>query len=158
MTILDKIAAYKREEVKAARIRTPIKVLERQIAKLPPPRGFRAALEIKRRRGEFGLIAEIKKASPSKGVIRNDFDPIALALAYQRGGASCLSVLTDTPSFQGSLGYLRDVHSAVELPTLRKDFMLDPYQLAEARACGADCILIILAMVDDSTAGDLLTT
>jgi indole-3-glycerol phosphate synthase len=156
MSILDKIAGYKRQELAAAKGKNPLHLLERHASELPPPRGFRRALQNRRARGEFGLIAEIKKASPSQGVIREDFDPVALARAYRDGGASCLSVLTDTLSFQGSLENLSDVRAAVALPVLRKDFMLDPYQVVEARAYGADCILVILAMVDDATAGELL--
>ncbi|HEX3653296.1 MAG TPA: indole-3-glycerol phosphate synthase TrpC [Rhizomicrobium sp.] len=156
MTILDNIAAYKRQEVEAAKRRAPLDELERQIAGIEPPRGFRVRLQQKRDAGEFGLIAEIKKASPSKGMIREDFDPPVLACAYENGGATCLSVLTDKPSFQGDLAYIPRVHAASTLPVLRKDFFLDPYQVMEARAAAADCILIILAMVDDGLARDLL--
>ena len=158
MSILDKIAAYKREEIALAETQTPRSVLEKKILESSPPRGFRARLQKQRSKGEFGLIAEIKKASPSKGVIRADFNPVALACAYREGGATCLSVLTDKPSFEGSLDYLKAVRSAVDMPLLRKDFLLNPYQVSEARAFGADCILVVLAMVNDQIARDLVRT
>jgi len=156
MNILDQIAAYKREEVAAAKAKIPPNEMAARARDADPPRAFRAALEDKKDSGEFGLIAEIKKASPSKGLIRADFDPPALALAYEDGGAACLSVLTDTPSFQGAPEYLTEARAMVRLPVLRKDFMLEPYQVAEARSWGADCILVIMAMVSDDQARALL--
>jgi indole-3-glycerol phosphate synthase len=150
--ILAQIETYKRAEIAAAKRARPLATLEAEAKAASPPRGFLRAIERRIAGGDYALIAEIKKASPSKGLIRADFDPPQLAKAYEAGGATCLSVLTDAPSFQGRPEFLGAARSATALPVLRKDFIYEPYQVVESRALGADCILIIMAAVDDPTA------
>jgi len=155
--ILEQIAAYKRDDVAARKRQRPFAEIESEALVAGMPRGFTAALRKKAQPDRPALIAEVKKASPSKGLIRADFDPPALARAYEAGGAACLSILTDGPSFQGDDAYLVAARAAVALPCLRKDFLVDPWQVAESRALGADAILVIKAMVDDGLAGELMS-
>jgi|SRR5215213_341897 len=153
--ILKRIASYKRQEIAQARAACPLSELEQRAKAAPPPRGFVTAIEQRISNGDYALIGEIKKASPSKGLIRADFDAPSLARAYETGGATALSVLTDAPSFQGSPEFLVAAREATALPVLRKDFLYDPYQVLEARAWGADCVLIIMAAVEDTAAAEL---
>ncbi len=156
--ILEKIAAYKREEVAARKPQISVRDLESQADAAGAPRGFARALVDGKRAGSLALIAEVKKASPSKGLIRDDFDPPVLARAYESGGASCLSILTDKPSFMGDESHFAAARAAVSLPCIRKEFLVDLWQVAESRSIGADAILVIMAMIDDALAADLIAT
>lgn len=154
-SVLERICADRREQVASARTERPMGALVTAAASAPPCRGFAAALKARLARGEFALIAELKRASPSRGLIRADFDPATIARAYVDGGATCLSVLTESKYFQGAGAYLATARATVPVPVLCKDFFLDPYQVVEARSLGADCILLIMAALDDATAGEL---
>lgn len=156
--ILDQICADKRENLVNRKLIAPLSEMYAAAQEAPPPRGFSSQLREAIATGSYGLIAEIKRASPSKGLIREDFDPVALASAYAAGGATCLSVLTDFPYFQGKNSYLEMARNAVGLPVLRKDFLLDSYQVVESRAIGADCVLLILSALEDSEAAELAST
>lgn len=153
--VLAKICADKQDHVGRCKAQVSEADMQIRATNAPPVRGFADALTRKAEAGNFALIAEIKKASPSKGLIREDFAPVALARAYRAGGATCLSILTDEPYFQGKDSYLTAARTAVDMPVLRKDFMLDPYQILEARALGADCVLLIMAALDDTMAAEL---
>ena len=154
-TILKKILSRKHEEVVERSARVPLALLREQASDMPECRGFAAAMQSKVEQGQPAVIAEVKKASPSKGVICEDFDPVSIARSYEKGGAACLSVLTDVDFFQGDDDFLRQAHNATPLPLLRKDFVVDPYQIVEARALGADCILLIAAALAPQQMADL---